>query len=94
MEKIRHFDLLKAFGYIDIVLKSDFFSLGKDLFYSYACATCPELPSYISTMIYPLHSIFSKNKDKLTSRTKQLAERKSERKMAVTEPDDPVQQTL
>ena len=30
--EIRHFDLLKAFGYIERVVKSDFF-FGKGLFY-------------------------------------------------------------
>ena len=34
MEYISHFDLLKAFHYIEIVVKSDFF-FGKDLFTLY-----------------------------------------------------------
>ena len=33
MEKIRHFDLLKAFGYIERVIKLDFFFSEKDLVY-------------------------------------------------------------
>ena len=43
--------MLKAFGYIERVVKSDFFRIRPILHHS--CATCPELPSYISTMKLP-----------------------------------------
>ena len=47
MKYIRSFDLLKAFGYFERVVKSDLFS-GKDLF---CFAKCSKLPFYISTMV-------------------------------------------
>ena len=45
MEGIRNFDLLKAFRYIERVVKC-----GKDLYYIIHAQTCFELPSCISTM--------------------------------------------
>ena len=45
---IRHFDLLKAFGYIERVVKSDFFRK-KILFISYV-RNVKEQPSNIKTM--------------------------------------------
>ena len=60
MELIRNFDFLNAFGYIERVVKSDFFSLGKYLFLHHACATCSEQPSNIKTMHQPLiHGSFT-----------------------------------
>ena len=47
---IRCFDLLKAFGYIERVLKSEFFSERPNL-HHISCATCSALPAYISTML-------------------------------------------
>ena len=44
----KNFDLLKAFGYIERVVKSDFFFR---VFFYHACATCSDLPSYISPMV-------------------------------------------
>ena len=46
-----NFDLLKAFVYIKRVVKSDFFSFRKRPLSHQTCATCSELPTYISTMI-------------------------------------------
>ena len=46
---IRNFDLIKAFGYIERVVKSDSF-FGKYILSHYACATCSEQSSYIKTM--------------------------------------------
>ena len=48
---IWYFDLLKAFGYIERVVKPTFF-LQKRPILLYMCATCPELPSYISTIVF------------------------------------------
>ena len=44
------FDLFKAFDKIESSHKSDFLPR-KDQFFSNACATCPELPSNIRTMV-------------------------------------------
>ena len=52
IERMRHFDLLKAFGYIDRVVKSDFFRKRPILLDM--CATCFDLPSYISTFLATL----------------------------------------
>ena len=41
--------MLKAFGYIDKVVKSDFFSR-KIPILLHTCASCSELPSYIGNM--------------------------------------------
>ena len=46
-EQIRYFDFLKPFGYIDRVVKFDFF---KKLILIHKCATCSELQSYLSTI--------------------------------------------
>ena len=43
---IRYFDLLKAFGYIERVVKSETKFRKRSIFF-YMCATCSELPSYI-----------------------------------------------
>ena len=51
MDKIRHFDLLKAFGHIETVVKSDFFSSKITYLTLYVCPTCSELPTSISTMV-------------------------------------------
>ena len=45
---IRYFDLLKAFEYIEMSVKSDFF--WKRLNLIHMCATWSELPSYTSAM--------------------------------------------
>ena len=45
------FDLLKAFGYIERVVNSDF--IRKLPILHHGCATCVELPSYIYTMVAP-----------------------------------------
>ena len=58
MEKTRYFDLLKAFGHIETVVKSNFFSL-------HTCVTCSELPSYISTMEVHFKSIYCVNQNVL-----------------------------
>ena len=42
------FDLLKAFGYIESVVKSDFFFSQKRPILQHTCASCSELASYIS----------------------------------------------
>ena len=44
-----YFDLLKAFGYIEKFVKSDFFCLKRPILL-HTCATCPESPSRKSTM--------------------------------------------
>ena len=49
MELIRHFDLLKVFGYNESVIKSDFF-FGKRPFLHYTCATCNKQLSNIKIM--------------------------------------------
>ena len=49
MEYFWHFDLMKVFGYIERVVKSDFF-FEKYLLLNQVCATCSEQPSYIKTM--------------------------------------------
>ena len=48
MGQIRYFDLLKAFGYIKRVVKSDLFWKRPILYHR--CTTCSELSSYITTM--------------------------------------------
>ena len=50
MEYIRHFDLLKAFGYIERIVKSEKIKRKRPILH-YTCAICSEMPSYISTMI-------------------------------------------
>ena len=50
----QEFDLKKAFGYIERVVKSDFY-LGKYLFLHHACATRSEQPSNIKTMVLLLY---------------------------------------
>ena len=47
MEKIRYFDLLKTFGYFKEVVKSDFF-VRKNPILLYACATCSEIPNFLT----------------------------------------------
>ena len=42
--------MLKAFGYIERVVKSDLFSIKKPILHK-TCAACSELPTYIRTMI-------------------------------------------
>merc|ERR1719239_1919985 len=54
-KKIRYFDLMKAFCYIDRVVKSIFFSSWNRLNLLNTCVTCSELPSFISSMIFTLH---------------------------------------
>ena len=44
---MRNFDLLKAFGSIEKVVKSDFFFLENGFILHHSCATCSELPPYI-----------------------------------------------
>ena len=50
IELIGNFDLLKAYGYIERVVKFDFFS---EKTYFTNLAACSWLPSYISTMLGP-----------------------------------------
>ena len=47
------FDLLKAFGYFVKVVKSSFF-WGKRPISLHMCATCSEIPSYESTMLFKI----------------------------------------
>ena len=49
MEEFRHFDLLNAFGYIERVVKPDFF-LSQKTFFTVCVLNIFELSSYISTM--------------------------------------------
>ena len=56
MEWIRNFDLLKAFGYIERVVKSE-----KTCFTSETCVSCSELPSYVSTMVMLFYSEHFRN---------------------------------
>ena len=51
MEQNRHFDLLKAFDYIERIVKFDFFSEKKRPCVHHACATWDEQPSSIETMV-------------------------------------------
>ena len=55
MKYIRYFDQLNAFGYIERVIKSDFFSR-KRLTFLHACAICSVLPSYINNLGYTVDS--------------------------------------
>ena len=53
---------MKAFGYIERVVKPIFFSSEKSYFF-HTCATCSELPSYISTMNFSLFKQFANRAD-------------------------------
>ena len=50
--RFENFDLLKAFGYIERVVKSDFY-FGNYQILHHMCATFSELPYNISTMDAP-----------------------------------------
>ena len=51
---LRHFDLLKAFGHIERVVKSEKKNRKKTILL-HTCATCSEKPSYIKAMVYSVH---------------------------------------
>ena len=51
MEQFRLLDLLKAFGYIERVIKSDFFFEKRPCLH-HTCAMLNEQPSSIKTMLY------------------------------------------
>ena len=55
-EKSLRYDLFKAFDYIKISHKSDFFSPKRHIFLN-TCATCSELPFNISTMRWDSYNI-------------------------------------
>ena len=58
-----HFYLLKAFGYIERVVRSDFFSRKRHILH-HTCATCSKLPLYISI---PCDEIYQSQSDLLPS---------------------------
>ena len=50
MKEIKLYELFKAFGYIERVVNSEIFCRKIPILH-HTCATCYELPSYISTMV-------------------------------------------